>query len=81
MKYNDVLSSIGVFEAPDNYMPIGIAHCRTWDDCGLAVWELTARGQKIPGWLIIVDREFRVSPRIALGAFRAVSTFNPISPQ
>jgi hypothetical protein len=42
-------------------MPIAIANCRTWDDEGLADWELTVRGEKLSGRWIIVDREFRVA--------------------
>jgi hypothetical protein len=71
VKYRDVICSIGVLEAPDNHMPIGIAHCRTWDERGLAVWELTVRGENLPGRWVIVDREFRplaeqgeVSPKL-----------------
>ena len=61
VKYNDVIGSIGVLESPDNHMPIGIADCRTWDERGIAVWELTVKGEKLPGRWIIVDREFRVA--------------------
>ena len=40
VKYDQLVGSIGVLESPDNHMPIGIANCRTWDERGLAVWEL-----------------------------------------
>jgi hypothetical protein len=30
---------------------------------GLAVWELTVRGEKIPGQWVIVDGEFRQAER------------------
>jgi hypothetical protein len=59
VKYRDVIGSIGVLESPDNHMPIGIAFCRTWDENGLAVWELTVREEKLAGQWIIVDGEFR----------------------
>jgi hypothetical protein len=59
VKYRDVIGSIGVLESPDNHMPIGIAHCRTHDENGLAVFELTVTGEKLPGRWMIVDREFR----------------------
>jgi hypothetical protein len=61
LKYHDVIGSIGVLESLDNHMPIGIANCCTWDENRLAVWELTVRGEKIPGRWVIVDREFRVA--------------------
>jgi hypothetical protein len=61
VKYRDVIGSIGVLEAPDNHMPIGIANCRTYDERGLAIRELTVRGEKVSGQWIIVDGEFRVS--------------------
>jgi len=40
-------------------MPIGEAHCLTWDQNGLAVWTLRIGKQEIPGRWVIVDREFR----------------------
>jgi hypothetical protein len=52
---------VGVLEAPDNHMPIGIANRRTWDENGLVVWELTVREEKIPGRWVIVDRELRAA--------------------
>jgi hypothetical protein len=59
VKYRDDIGSIGVLEAPDNHMPIGISNCRTHDKNGLAIWELTVRGAKLPGRWVIVDREFK----------------------
>jgi hypothetical protein len=59
VKYRDVIGSIGVHEAPDKFMPIGEAHCKTWDENGLAVWVLTIGGQPIEGRWVIIDREFR----------------------
>jgi hypothetical protein len=51
VKYRDadVAGSIGVLEAPDNPMPISMASCKTWDERGLAVWELTIGGQQLEG--------------------------------
>jgi hypothetical protein len=60
VKYRDVPGSIGVLEVPDNFMPIGEAHCKTWDENGLAVWVLTIGGQEIAGRWVIIDREFRL---------------------
>jgi hypothetical protein len=62
VKYRDVIGSIGVLESPHNQMPIGMTHCRTWDEKGLAVWELTVRGEKLPGRRVVVDREFLPIP-------------------
>jgi hypothetical protein len=50
--------SIGVLEALDKPMPIGMACCTGWDPAGLAVWRLTTEGDDVPGRWIIVDREF-----------------------
>ena len=49
----------GVLEAFDKPMPIGEAHCSTWNENGLAVWTLRIGKQVIPGRWVIVDREFR----------------------
>jgi hypothetical protein len=48
-----------VLKAPDNFMPIGEAHCFTWDDNGLAVWRLVIGKQSIAGRFVIIDQEFR----------------------
>jgi len=58
LKYRDVLGSIGVFDAPDNHMLIGMASCRTWDERGLAVWALTIHGRELSGRWVIIDRQF-----------------------
>jgi len=62
VRYGEVPGSIGVLEAFDNFMPIGEAHCVTWDENGLAVWTLRIGKQEIPGRWIIVDREFKPAP-------------------
>ena len=59
IRYGDVPGSIGVLEALDKFMPIGEAHCLTWDQNGLAVWTLRIGKQEIVGRWIIVDQEFR----------------------
>ena len=59
VKYDQVPGSIGVLEAIDKPMPIGEAHCMTWDEHGLAVWTIRIGKQEIPGRWIIIDREFR----------------------
>jgi hypothetical protein len=57
VKYRDVLGSIGVLESPDNFMPIGMASCKTWDEKGLAAWTLTVLGKELSGrWVLIGKR-------------------------
>ena len=58
IRYGDVPGSIGVLEATDKFMPIGEAHCLTWDENGLAVWTLRIGNQEIPGRWVIIDRSF-----------------------
>ncbi len=59
IRYGQVPGSIGVLEALDKLMPIGEAHCLTHDENRLAVWTLRISKVEIPGWWVIVDREFR----------------------
>ncbi len=59
--------SIGVLESLDKFMPIGEAHCLTWNVNRLAVWTLRIGKQGIPGRWVIVDREFRPAPGEAIG--------------
>ena len=49
VRYDDVPGSIGVLEACHKFMPIGEAHCSTWNANGLAVWTLWIGKQEIPG--------------------------------
>jgi hypothetical protein len=63
VKYRSLpTSSIGVLESPTNHMPIGEAHCKTWNENGLAVWTLRIGGKPIAGRWVIIDREFRRGP-------------------
>jgi hypothetical protein len=59
IRYGQILGSIGVLEAPDQPMPIGMANCAGWNPDGLATWKLTVHGADVPGRWIIVDRKFR----------------------
>jgi hypothetical protein len=59
VKYDTVPGSIGVLAGPDQFMPIGQAHCLTWNATGLAVWKIFIGKQELPGRWIIVDREFQ----------------------
>ena len=59
VKYDQVPGSIGVLEAVDKPMPIGEAHCQTWDAKGLAIWTLRIGNEDVAGRWVIIDREFR----------------------
>jgi hypothetical protein len=59
VRYGQLPGSIGVLEAPDQPMPIGMAICTGWNPDGLAVWPLTVHGAEVPGRWVIVDRVFR----------------------
>jgi hypothetical protein len=58
MKY-DVPGAIGVTEAPDRHMPVGVALRTGWDIAGQALWRLTLHGEHVPGCWVVVDRQFR----------------------
>jgi hypothetical protein len=58
-RYGDVPGAVGVLEALEKPMPIGMALCVGWDTAGLAVWTLTVHGADLPGRWVVVDREFR----------------------
>ena len=57
IRYGQVPGSIGVLEAIDKFMPIGEAHCLTWDENGLAVWTLRIGKEEIPGSAWSSDRK------------------------
>jgi hypothetical protein len=48
--------SLGVIEAPDKPMPIGMASAIGRTEGGLAVWSLNADGADVPGRWVIIDR-------------------------
>ena len=50
--------SIGVLEALDKPMPIGIASELGRTEGGLAVWGLNVQGADVPGRWLIIDRRF-----------------------
>jgi hypothetical protein len=58
VRYGQVPGSLGVLEAPDKPMPIGMANCVGWYQSGLAVWRLTVHGADVPGNWVIIDRRF-----------------------
>jgi hypothetical protein len=59
LKYGEVAGAIGVLEAPDKPMPVGMALCVGWDPAGLALWTLTFHGDELPGRWLVIDGEFR----------------------
>jgi hypothetical protein len=60
--YRALPDSIGVLQAPDDHMPVGMALAGGWTEDGLAMWRLTLHGVTVPGRWIFVDREFVPAP-------------------
>ena len=58
VRYHQFPFSIGVLEAPDKLMPIGMASEIGRTAVGLAVWVLTVHGAEVPGRWVIIDRRF-----------------------
>ena len=54
--------AIGVLEALDRPMPIGMALCVGVDAAGRALWTLSVEGQDLPGRWIVEDGEFQPAP-------------------
>ena len=50
--------SIGVLEAPDKPMPIGMASEIGRTEGGMAVWRLNVHGADVPGRWVIIDGRF-----------------------
>ena len=59
LRYGEVPGAVGVLEAVDEPMPVGMALCVGWNPAGLALWTLTLHGDELPGRWLVVDREFR----------------------
>jgi hypothetical protein len=59
LRYGEVPGAVGVLEALDKPMPVGMALCIGWDRAGLAVGTRTVRGAELPGRWLVIDREFR----------------------
>jgi hypothetical protein len=53
-----VPESIGVLEALDQPMPIGVAISVGRDAAGCALWELVVHDAVVPGRWVVIDREF-----------------------
>jgi len=58
VRYSRLPFSIGVLEAPDNFMPIGMAFSTGRTEDGLKVWKLHVHGADVPGRWVIIDRQF-----------------------
>jgi hypothetical protein len=59
IRWGQLPDAIGVLEAPDKPMSIGIAFGIGWTEGGIALWRLRVRGQDRPGRFVIIDGEFR----------------------
>ncbi len=51
--------AIGVLSDPQTHTPIGTALVAGQDQNGLALWRLAINKVELPGFWIVVDREFR----------------------
>ena len=58
IRYGQLPGSIGVLEALDKPMPIGMASAIGRTEGGLAVWSLNVDGADVPGRWVIVDGRF-----------------------
>jgi hypothetical protein len=58
VRYGQLPGSIGVLEAPDKPMPIGLASAVGRTEGGLAVWSLNVDSADVPGRWVIVDGRF-----------------------
>jgi hypothetical protein len=58
VRYRQLPGSIGVLEALDKPMPIGMASPIGRTEGGLAVWGLRGHGADVPGRWVIIDRRF-----------------------
>jgi hypothetical protein len=62
IRYGQIPGAIGVLDAPDQPMPIGMASRIGRTEGGLAVWQLAIHGADVPGRWVIVDRELGRGP-------------------
>jgi hypothetical protein len=57
--YCEAIAAIGVLEAPDRHLPIGVALPVLRHPSGAALWRLEVHGAELPGLWFIRDRRFR----------------------
>jgi hypothetical protein len=55
VRYGRYPFSIGVLQAPDNSMPVGMASQAGWTEDGLALWRLCVHGAELPERRVIID--------------------------
>jgi hypothetical protein len=58
LRYGEVPGTIGVLEAPDNHMPIGMAFSIGWTAEGRALSRLVIGSEEIPGRWVCQARRF-----------------------
>ena len=58
IRYGEVPGTLGVLEAPDNPLPIGMAFPIGWTAEGLTLFRLVIGGEKIPGRWVCRARRF-----------------------
>ena len=56
--YDTVTGAIGVLEALDQPLPLGLAMCIGRDAAGCALWGLVVHDEVVPGRWMVVDRQF-----------------------
>jgi hypothetical protein len=57
-RYRDTPPAVGVLEALDKPMPIGMATEAGWTEDGVALWCLTVQGVALTGRWSIMNRRF-----------------------
>jgi hypothetical protein len=62
--------AIGVLQARDEPMPIGMALSVGWGADGAALWKLTVHGAEVPGRWIVVGWEFWLAQESGRGPLR-----------
>jgi len=67
VRHGQLPGSVGVLEALDKPMPIGIASVIGRTDGGLAAWGLRVHGADVLGRWVIVDRRFVAVERVGRG--------------
>jgi hypothetical protein len=57
--YCEAIAAIGVLDAPDQHLPIGVALPARRHPSGAALWRLEVHGAELPGLWVIRDRRFK----------------------
>jgi hypothetical protein len=56
--HRDVPGAIGVLEARDSHLPVGMALCTGRNFAGVALWRLLIDEIELLGRWVVIDREF-----------------------